>query len=89
MSTDPQVRPPASCWGALTGQMGALGVDLWPQRVLATVFGLIAVGSGFGGLLSSDVIGRLLTTYSYTPVFALLALLHPCAYVLLRRAVRR
>ncbi|MBI1896167.1 MAG: MFS transporter, partial [Acidobacteria bacterium] len=42
--------------------MGALIVDTWPQRTVATVFGLIAAGSGFGGLLSTDVIGRLVST---------------------------
>ncbi|MCP5119646.1 MAG: MFS transporter, partial [bacterium] len=50
-------------FGHLTWQvtLGALIVDIWPQRTVATVFGLIAAGSGFGGLLSTDLIGRLVT----------------------------
>ena len=65
--------------------LGALIVDIWPQRTVATVFGLIAAGSGFGGLLFTGLIGSLVTTYSYAPVFALMALLHPCALLLVRR----
>lgn len=66
--------------------MGALVVDFWPSRILATVFGLIAAGSGFGGLVSTDLIGRLVSAHSYAPVFAVMALLHPCAFVLILRA---
>ena len=77
--------------GHLTWQvtLGALIVDIWPQRTVATVFGLIAAGSGFGGLLSTDLVGRLVTSYSYVPVFALMALLHPCALLLVRMAGSR
>ena len=69
--------------------MGALVVDLWPQRILATVFGLIAAGSGFGGLVSTGLVGKLVSSYSYTPVFALMAVLHPCALLLVLRASRK
>jgi ACS family hexuronate transporter-like MFS transporter len=62
----------------------ALVVDLIPQRIVATVFGLVAAGSGLGGLLSTDAIGRLVTAYSYAPVFALMAVLHPAAFLLVR-----
>jgi MFS transporter, ACS family, aldohexuronate transporter len=68
--------------------MGALIVDLFPSRSVATVFGLIAAGSGLGGLLSTEVVGRLVTSYSYTPVFVLMGLLHPIALLLVRRAKR-
>src|SRR5262245_13844273 len=64
--------------------MGALIVDLFPSRSVATVFGLIAAGSGLGGLLSTEVVGRLVTYYSYTPVFVLMGLLHPVALILVR-----
>ena len=65
--------------------MGALIVDLFPSRSIATVFGLIAAGSGLGGLLSTELVGRLVTYYSYTPIFALMGLLHPIALILVRR----
>ncbi len=77
-------------FGHLTWQvtLGALIVDTWPPRTMATVFGLVAAGSGLGGLLSTDAIGRLVTAYSYAPLFALMALLHPIALLLVRAATR-
>jgi MFS transporter, ACS family, hexuronate transporter len=63
--------------------LGALIVDLYPQRVVATVFGVIAAGSGIGGMLSTGIIGHLVTSYSYSPVFVLLGMVHPLALVLL------
>jgi ACS family hexuronate transporter-like MFS transporter len=68
--------------------MGALIVDLWSQRILATVFGLVAAGSGLGGFLFTDVVGHLVTTWSYAPVFALMTLLHPCALAMLWFTIR-
>ena len=64
---------------------GALVVDLYPSRSVATAFGIIAAGSGLGGMISTNVVGRLVTAYSYTPVFVLMGLLHPLALLLLWR----
>jgi ACS family hexuronate transporter-like MFS transporter len=59
--------------------MGALILDLYPMRVVATVFGLIAAGSGLGGMISTQVIGHLASTGSYDLIFLLMGLLHPIA----------
>jgi ACS family hexuronate transporter-like MFS transporter len=64
---------------------GALVVDLYPSKSIATAFGIIAAGSGLGGMLATNVVGQLVTAYSYTPVFALMGLLHPLALLLLWR----
>jgi ACS family hexuronate transporter-like MFS transporter len=63
---------------------GALIVDLYPPRLVATAFGLILAGSGVGGILSTRAVGHLVTAYSYTPVFVLMGLMHPLAILLLR-----
>lgn len=63
--------------------LGVLIVDLYPQRLLATVFGVVAAGSGLGGLISTGIVGRLVTDYSYTPVFVLMGVLHPLALLLI------
>jgi ACS family hexuronate transporter-like MFS transporter len=63
--------------------LGTLIVDLYPQRIVATVFGIIATGSGFGGILSTNAIGHIVTHFSYRPVYAMMAFLHPCALLLL------
>lgn len=59
--------------------MAALVVDLYPTRVVATVFGIIAAGSGFGGILSTQLVGQLVATRSWEPLFLLMGLLHPLA----------
>ncbi len=65
--------------------LGTLIVDLYPRVLIATVSGLIATGSGLGGVLSTNVVGHLVSSYSYTPVFAMMGLLHPCALLLVLR----
>jgi ACS family hexuronate transporter-like MFS transporter len=58
-------------------------VELYPQWQIGKAAGLVAMGSGFGGMLSSEAIGYLVTHGGYTPVFYLMALLHPIAIALL------
>lgn len=65
--------------------LGALIVDIYPQHSVATAFGIVAAGSGLGGMLSTGVVGHLVTSYSYTPVFIIMGLLHPCALLLIMR----
>ena len=52
---------------------------------MGTVFGIVAAGSGLGGMISTNLIGRLVTHYSYTPVFLVMGFMHPLAFVLVRR----
>ena len=59
--------------------LGTLIIDVYPQRFVATVFGIIATGGGLGGLLSTNAIGHVVTHFSYKPVYILMAFLHPCA----------
>jgi ACS family hexuronate transporter-like MFS transporter len=63
--------------------MGALIVDLAPPARVATVFGVVAAGSGLGGLISNELVGRLVTSWSYTPVFVVMGFLHPLALLLI------
>lgn len=59
--------------------LGTLIVDIYPPRVVATVFGLIAAGSGLGGIFSTQIVGQLVTANSYITIFLLMGLLHPIA----------
>jgi MFS transporter, ACS family, aldohexuronate transporter len=63
--------------------IGALIVDRYPPASVATAFGIVAAGSGFGGMVSTGIVGYLVTNHSYVPVFAGMALLHPLALALL------
>jgi len=69
----------------------ALATDVFPQRVLATAFGVVAAGSGLGGFLSAGLVGYVVSRFSYVPVFALMGFLHLTAYLALicRVAPRR
>ena len=68
--------------------MGALVVDLYPMRNVATVFGLIAAGSALGGFASTYVVGQLASTRAYDEIFLLMGALHPVAWVLAWASVR-
>lgn len=63
-----------------------LAVDLFPARRLGSIFGVIAAGSGLGGMLFTNLVGRLVTHFSYSPVFVIMGCLHPIALVLIWRA---
>ena len=60
--------------------LSTLVVDLYPKRIVGTVFGIVAAGSGLGGMISTNLIGRLVTHYSYTPVFIGMGFLHPLPF---------
>lgn len=62
--------------------LGALIVDLYPTRIVATVFGFVAAGSGIGGILSTQLVGRLVTTQSWDSIFLMMAVLHPAAVLI-------
>lgn len=64
--------------------LSTLVVDLYPKHILGTVFGIVAAGSGLGGMISTNIIGRLVTHYSYAPVFLFMGFLHPLAFLLVR-----
>ena len=65
----------------------AFAVDLFPSRRLGSIFGVIAAGSGLGGMLFTNLVGRLVTHVSYSPVFVIMGCLHPIALFFIWRAV--
>ncbi len=62
-----------------------MAVDLFPARGLGRIFGVIAAGSGLGGMLFTNLVGRLVTHFSYSPVFVIMGCLHPLALILIWR----
>lgn len=64
-------------------------VDLVPKRILATVFGIIAAGSAAGGILMNEIVGWVVTHYSYRPVFFAMVALHPTALLLIYLFARK
>jgi ACS family hexuronate transporter-like MFS transporter len=60
--------------------IGALVVDRYPMRNVATVFGLIAAGSALGGFASTHLVGQLASTGAYDQIFLMMGALHPLAW---------
>jgi MFS transporter, ACS family, hexuronate transporter len=58
-------------------------VDIYLKPLPGTVFGLVSAGSGVSGMISTNLVGRTGTYYSYTPVFIAIGFLHPVAYILI------
>ena len=68
--------------------MTALAVDVLPPRRIGRMFGVVSAGSGLGGMVFMYAVGRLVTWYSYTPVFVLMGCLHPIAMYFVWRIAR-
>ena len=60
---------------AMLGYTGSLAnmlsmpADVFPNHVVASVYGLASMGAGFGGMLFTLITGWVVDHYSYTPVF--------------------
>ena len=53
----------------VSANMLAFPADVYPKNVVASIWGLAGMGSGFGGMVFVLVTGWLVDRYSYTPVF--------------------
>ena len=71
----------ASFWQT---SLSTLLVDIYPKRLLGTAFGIVGAGSGLGGMFFTNLVGRVVTNFSYTPLFIAMALMHPLAWLLIR-----
>lgn len=69
--------------------LSALAVDLVPGRILATSFGVIAAGSGLGGMAMNALVASTIERHSYAPCFQAAAVLHPLALGMVCVGLRR
>ena len=67
----------------------AIAVDQFSASRVATAMGVIAGGSGLGGMISAELLGRVIPTHGYGPVFWVMGFLHPVALFLLWRVKPR
>jgi ACS family hexuronate transporter-like MFS transporter len=63
--------------------------DIYPVGIVGSVSGIIAFGSGLGGTLFTNLTGQIVQRFSYDLVFVIMGFLHPLAFLLYRRLVRR
>ncbi len=68
--------------------IGTLVVDTYRPGIVATVFGIIAAGSGLGGIFSTQLVGQIVETSSFSSVFILIGFLHPAAFLVGWIAIR-
>ena len=71
------------------GNLTTLAVDRFPQARVATIFGLIAAGSGIGGILSTQLVGEFAAAGDYPTVFLTMAALHPIGWLVAWATARR
>ena len=64
-------------------------VELFPAGQVGRAFGLIAAGSGLGGMISSEIVGSVVMHHGYQPLFFLMMFLHPLSLVLLWSVFRK
>ena len=62
--------------------------DIYPTRLVGSVSGIIAFGSGLGGTLFTSLTGWVVQHFSYTWIFVLMGFLHPTAYIIVRLLVK-
>lgn len=60
---------------AALANMLAMPSDVFPAQVVASVYGLASMGSGFGGMVFALITGWLVDRYSYVPAFWLFGLI--------------
>lgn len=63
-------------------------IAVYPPAQLGKAFGLIAAGSAFGGMLSTELVAKIVTHHGYVPVFALMMFLHPLALAIVWTTLR-
>ncbi len=70
----------ATAW---LGNITSLVVDIVPQRILGTAFGVIACGSALGGFFMNKAVAWFIDHRSYNDCFYVLAGLYPVALLLI------
>ncbi len=67
-----------------------LPADIFPQRAVGSVAGLVGFGGAMGGVIFGLVVGWMLDQGSgYTPVFLMVSTFHVLAFGIILAAIRR
>lgn len=66
-----------------------LATDIFPSYCVGSVAGLMGAVGSFGGLLFNLLVGILVTSFGYSPVFIIAGVLHPLSFVLVLLIIRR
>lgn len=69
----------ATAW---LSNLSSLVVDIVPQRILGTAFGIVACGSALGGFFMNKMVAWFIDNRSYDDCFWIMAAAHPLALIL-------
>jgi ACS family hexuronate transporter-like MFS transporter len=63
--------------------------DIFPTGIVGSAAGVVGLGSGLAGAISTPVVGRIVDAFGYEGVFWVMGFLHPVAMLLVIGLVRR
>jgi ACS family hexuronate transporter-like MFS transporter len=63
--------------------------DIFSRPIVGSVGGILSTGSGAGGALFTMLVGYLVQSYSYVPVFVMMGFMHPISYLFVHWMVRK
>lgn len=69
--------------------MQTLPADLFSSRNVGSVAGLLGAAGSFGAMLLNLLVGWIVQHHGYAPAFVITGLLHPIAFLVILRSVRR
>jgi ACS family hexuronate transporter-like MFS transporter len=76
-----------SSWSA---NIFTLSSDCFPSRAVGSVTGLAGFAGGLGGLIIATLApGYIVTYFGYVPVFIMMGVLHPLAYIAIKVMVKK
>lgn len=78
----------ACCHMAWRTNLSTLTNDLYEPRVVGSVAGILAFGSGVGGMLFTQLTGWLVDHSGYGLIFLTMGCLHPVAFLIVRGLIR-
>ncbi len=66
-----------------------LATDIFPSYVVGSVSGLMGAIGSFGAILFNLLVGILVTSFGYSPVFIIAGILHPLSFILVLLIIRK
>jgi len=63
--------------------------DIFPTRIVGSAAGVVGLGSGLAGAISTPLVGRIVDSVGYSGVFWVMGFLHPIAMAIVLILVRR
>ena len=62
--------------------------DIFPTQIVGSAAGVVGLGSGLAGAISTQLVGRTVDAFGYDAVFWVMGFLHPLAMVIVFGLVR-